>query len=105
MATGDKFYLGGQRPMNQYYSFNSSVSGQTAHLGFEASVIKYISNDDDTNDLIITFNDVLTTSPAGLNGAIVLKPGEVINDLNVKATKINMKRPAGGGFVRFLAGV
>lgn len=104
MAVGDKFYLGGQKAFPNYYSYNASVGTTEVNitLGFTTNLIKFISNDDDTNDLIVSFGTVATTASAGLNGVITLKPGEVINELNIAVSRINLKRTAGSGNVRFL---
>lgn len=104
MAVGDKYYLGGQKAFPNYYSYNASVGTTEVNvsLGFITNSIKYISNDDDTNDLIVSFGTVATTSSPGLNGVITLKPGEVINELNVAVTQINFRRAAGSGNVRFV---
>lgn len=104
MAVGDKFYLGGQKAFQNYFSYNSSVSTTEVNvpLSFTTNCIKFISNDDETNDLIISFGTVSTTASAGLNGVITLKPGEVMNELNIAVSRINFKRSAGSGNVRFL---
>lgn len=104
MAVGDKYYLGGQKAFPNYFSYNSIVSTTEVNvpLGFMTNCIKFISNDDDTNDLIVSFGTTSTTATAGLNGVIILKPGEVINELNISVSKINFKRVAGSGNVRFV---
>lgn len=90
---------------SQYYHYNASV-GTTevvVSLGFEATNFKYISNDDSANDLLIAFNTGVTTgSENGLGGVIRLKPGETLQELNVKATTIKFRRAAGTGNVRFV---
>ncbi|WP_150283803.1 hypothetical protein [Rummeliibacillus sp. TYF-LIM-RU47] len=103
MAVGDKYYLGGRESYKNYFSYNGGLNVGTNGIsfGFEVNMFKFISNDSETDDLIITFNDVPKTQ-TGLNGAITLKPREVINDLNIKATKINLSRNSGSGNVRFL---
>lgn len=104
MAVGDKFYLGGQKAFPNYYSYNASIGTTEVNvsLGFTTNSIKFISNDDDTNDLIVSFGTVATNGPNGLNGVITLKPGEVINELNIAISRINFKRVAGSGKVRFV---
>lgn len=104
MATGDKFYLGGQKSFPSYYSYNSSVATNEVNvtLGFTTNCIKFLSNDDETNDLKVSFGTVSTSGPTGMNGIITLKPGEVINELNIAVSRINFKRTAGSGYVRFL---
>lgn len=104
MAVGDKYYLGGQKAFPNYYSYNASVGTTEINisLGFTTNSIKFISNDDDTNDLIVSFGTVATTGSPGLNGVITLKPGEVINELNIAISRINFKRVAGSGNVRFV---
>lgn len=104
MAVGDKFYLGGQKAFQNYFSYNSSVGTTEVNvpLNFTTNCIKFISNDDETNDLIVTFGTVATTASAGLNGVIVLKAGEVINELNIAVSRINFKRLVGSGKVRFV---
>lgn len=104
MATGDKFYLGGQKAFQNYFSYNSSVGTTEVNvpLNFTTSCIKFISNDDEMNDLIVSFETVATTASTGLNGVITLKPGEVINELNIAISRINFKRTTGSGKVRFL---
>lgn len=89
----------------QYYGYNASIGTTEVvlALGFEVTNFKYITNDDATNDLLIAFNTGVTTgSENGLNGVIRLKPGETLQELNVKATTIKFKRAAGTGNVRFL---
>lgn len=104
MATGDRFYLGGQKAFQNYFSYNSSVGTTEVNvpLNFTTSCIKFISNDDEMNDLIVSFGTVATTASTGLNGVITLKPGEVINELNIAISRINFKRTTGSGKVRFL---
>lgn len=89
----------------QYYHYNASI-GTTevvVALGFEATNFKYISNDDSANDLLIAFNTGVTTgSENGLGGVIRLKPGETLQEFNVKATTIKFRRAAGTGNVRFV---
>lgn len=104
MAVGDKFYLGGQKAFQNYFSYNSSVGTTEVNvqLNFTTNCIKFISNDDEMNDLIVSFGSTLTTANAGLNGVIILKPGEVINELNIAVSRINFKRLAGSGSVRFV---
>lgn len=89
----------------QYYGYNASV-GTTevvVSLGYEVSNFKFISNDDATNDLLIAFNAATTAgSENGIGAVIRLKPGETLQELNVKATSIKFKRAAGSGNVRFL---
>ena len=104
MAVGDKYYLGGQKAFPSYYSYNASVATTEVNvsLGFTTNCIKFLSNDDDTNDLIVSFGTVATTGSPGLNGVITLKPEEVINDLNIAVSRINFKRTAGSGKVRFV---
>ena len=89
----------------QYYGYNASV-GTTevvVSLGYEVTNFKYISNDDTANDLLIAFNAATTAgSENGIGGVIRLKPGETLQELNVKATAIKFKRAAGAGNVRFL---
>jgi hypothetical protein len=64
----------------------------------------HIVNDDLANDLFISFDEVaaITTPGSGANGIIVLKPGEVINDLGRKCSKVRFIRSAGAGNVRML---
>lgn len=104
MAVGDKYYLGGQKAFPSYYSYNASVGTTEVNvsLGFTTNSIKFISNDDDTNDLKISFENVATTGSSGLNGVITLKPGEIINELNISVSRVNFKRTAGTGNVRFV---
>lgn len=104
MATGDRFYLGGQKAFQNYFSYNSSVGTTEVNvpLNFTTSCIKFISNDDEMNDLIVSFGTVATTASTGLNGVITLKPSEVINELNIAISRINFKRTTGSGKVRFL---
>lgn len=104
MAVGDKYYLGGQKAFPSYYSIHSNIgtSEVNVSLGFTTNSIKFISNDDNTNDLYVSFGTVPTTNPGGLNGVLLLKPGEVINELNLAISRINFRRPAGTGNVRFL---
>lgn len=102
MAVGDKYYLGGQKAFPSYYTYNASVGTTEVNvsLGFTTNCIKFLSNDDDTNDLLISFGTVATTGSTGLNGVITLKPGEVLNEINISVSRINFKRTAGSGKVR-----
>lgn len=89
----------------QYYGYNASVGTTevTVTFGYELTNFKYISNDDTANDLLLAFNGALTTgSENGVNGVVRLKPGETLQELNVKATSVKFKRAAGSGNVRFL---
>ncbi|WP_150284168.1 hypothetical protein [Rummeliibacillus sp. TYF-LIM-RU47] len=94
MATGDKYYLGGQKVFTNYYS-GSELVGKTevkVNLGFKTSCIKYISNDSENGSLYVSFDSVPTTATAsGLNKAILLNPGEVINELNIAVSSINLR--------------
>lgn len=102
----------------------SSQPTRQSHQYFEASVgtsevvfnitdgtnqldvvtINFISNDDTTNDLFVSFdNTPATTTPGnGLNGIIRLKPGETLTDVHRKCNKIRFIREAGNGTVRVL---
>lgn len=105
MAAGDKFYLGSQKAFPNYYSYNASIGTTEVNvsLGFTTNCIKYISNDDETNSLHVCFGNVPAWgTPSGMNTVITLKPGEVINELNVAVSRINFKRTAGSGNVRFV---
>lgn len=104
MAVGDKYYLGGQKAFPSYYSYNASVATTEVKvsLGFTTNCIKFLSNDDETNDLYVSFGTVPTTNPSSLNGVILLKPGEVINELNIAVTQVNLRRSSGSGNVRFV---
>lgn len=88
-----------------YYSHNAAV-GTTevvVTLPFTVKTFKFISNDDPTNDLFVTFNDKTTADPQnGLNSVIVLKAGEVLNEFNFTAQAVKLKRTAGNGNVRIL---
>lgn len=63
----------------------------------------FITNDGNT-DLYIMFDSLTATetSNRGLNGYILLRPGETLNDLTRVANKINFVRKDGAGTVRFL---
>lgn len=104
MAVGDKYYLGGQKAFPSYYAYNASVGTTEVNvsLSFTTNCIKFLSNDDDTNDLYVSFGTVPTTNPGGLNGVIILKPGEVLNELNIAVSRINFRRTTGSGIVRFV---
>lgn len=88
-----------------FYTHNASVgiTDLIITFPFPINLFKFISNDDPINDLIIAFNAGLTTdSQTAANGVIVLKAGETLSELNVKATSITLKRAAGAGNVRLL---
>lgn len=104
MASGDKFYLGGQKAFDRHFSYNESVATTEINvsLGFTSNCIKFLSNDDDSNDLIISFGTTATSANAGLNGVIVLKAGEVLNELNIATNRINFRRTSGTGNVRMV---
>lgn len=104
MASGDKFYLGGQKAFDRHYSYNSNVTTTEINIeiGFTSNCIKYISNDDETNDLITSFGTTATSASPGFNGVIILKPGEVLNELNIATNRINFRRASGTGNVRMV---
>lgn len=106
MASGDKFYLGsGGKSYADYFTYDQSVgiTEVVVNLPYEISVFNYIANDDLQNDLLIAFNNETTSGElSGKNKVIKLKAGEIINELNVKATIIKFKRAAGTGNVRFV---
>lgn len=105
MATGDKLYIGGGevfvRGETSYYSIDENVSTTevTKTLPKESRIIKYISNDGDT-DLYIAFNTANTSTVAGDSGRIRLLAGETLQELNIAVTSIKLKRPSGTGVVR-----
>lgn len=73
-------------------------------LGENVLKFSYISNEDASNALYLSFDEVpATTSPTnGKNTVIKLGPGEQLSDFTRKATKVRMIRAAGSGSVRFL---
>ena len=66
--------------------------------------IVYIANDDTQNDLFISFDTVTATNTPteGQNSVIRLKPGEVLNDIPRKTSKVHLIRSVNGGLARFL---
>ncbi|MGE6604853.1 hypothetical protein ACQKEY_24555 [Lysinibacillus fusiformis] len=82
-----------------YIGTNESV----INLPFTIKHFMYISNDDTVNDLLIAFNDAVTTGgETGLNAVIRLKPGESLTDFKKVTRTIKFKRPSGTGAVRYL---
>lgn len=88
-----------------YYSHNAAV-GTTevvVTLPFTVKTFKFISNDDPTNDLLLTFNNGTTADAQnGQNSVIVLKAGETLTEFNFTAQSVKMKRSSGNGNVRML---
>lgn len=66
--------------------------------------ISFISNDDPTNDLYVSFDETpaVTGQNSGQNGVIHLLPGESISELGRKCSKIRFIRANGSGNVRML---
>jgi hypothetical protein len=90
---------------HEYYE--GSVTNVASSYDMGARTItkfSFISNDDLSNDLYISFDsDVVSISPGqGANGVIRLAPGESINDFGRKCNKVNFIRSAGSGKVRLL---
>lgn len=104
MATGDKLYIGGggNESFDTYYSINIAVdtSESSYPLEFTSSSVKFISNDDESNDLHVSFNNKGFGSSIGKDAYIVLKPNEVLNDFPIKATSVTFRRMSGNGVVR-----
>lgn len=86
-----------------FYSFNEAVTTTEIALtpAKKLSQIVYISNDGDS-DLLVGLNVATTASQKGDNAVIVLKAGEVIDNISVSVTSIKLKRTAGNGVVRLL---
>lgn len=107
MATGDKYYLGGQKVFSNYFS-GSEIVGSTEtkiNLGFKSNCIKFIANDSEIGTLVVSFDNVSTNNTStGLNKAIMLSPTEVINELNIAVSSINLKLIGSSGMAvaRFL---
>lgn len=72
-----------------YFSKSITTNANTntvVPLGMTINLFKHISNDG-TVDVKIAFSEVgLTTE--GANGYILLKAGEVLSELNIKATEL-----------------
>ncbi|HDR7311511.1 TPA: hypothetical protein QCX08_004019 [Bacillus cytotoxicus] len=86
-----------------FYSFNESVGTTEVALtpAKKLSQIVYISNDGDS-DLLVGLNVATTASQKGDNAVIVLKAGEVIDNISVSVSTIKLKRTAGNGVARLL---
>ena len=106
MASGDRIYLG-ELGKQSHEVYDGAVSTTKVTYDMELRTItqiSYISNDDLTNDLYISFDDTVLTAVVknGLSGVIRLLPGESITDMGRKCSKIHFIRLAGTGNVRFL---
>ncbi len=91
---------------SSHQSFEGTIT--TTEIVFDMGVesvnrIQYIANEG-TTDLYISFDDVPATATvtSGLNKPIRLFPGETINDMPRKSSKIRFIRATGSGLVRFL---
>jgi len=89
---------------DHYHALNYIGTNESViNLPFTIKHFMYISNDDTANDLLIAFNDAVTTGgETGLNAVIRLKPGESLTDFKKVARTIKFKRSAGTGAVRYL---
>lgn len=88
---------------NSHYSFAEAVSTTEVDLK-PAKPLKqliYLSNDGET-DVLIGLDVATTGATKGDNAVIVLKAGEVIDNLERSITSIKLKRTAGNGVVRLL---
>ncbi|MFS0783304.1 hypothetical protein [Bacillus sp. 1P06AnD] len=104
MANGDRYYFI-EMPATQHYTHEVSIGTTevSVTLPFEVKKFVFLTNDDDTNDLLIAFNTATTSDGmSGTNKVIRLKPGETLQEFRYKATVIKFKRSAGSGNVRFL---
>lgn len=75
-------------PNTSYYthSFVSADASTTeASASFPADTIHFISNDDDTNNLLLNFDGYDTTE----DSTLVLLPGEVLENLPRRVSSIN----------------
>ncbi|HFJ9245046.1 TPA: hypothetical protein ACGW5C_005592 [Bacillus cereus] len=86
-----------------FFSFNEAVGTTEVALtpAKKLSQIVYISNDGDS-DLLVGLNVATSASQKGDNAVIVLKAGEVIDNIPVSVTSIKLKRSAGNGVARLL---
>lgn len=62
----------------RYVTINGSATTTEQTTTLKADRIKFIANDDDTNDLYLAFDG----STATANEKIVLKPGETMSNLD-----------------------
>lgn len=88
-----------------HYHYRTGISTTEVNLVFPFKIkhFIYISNDDPVNDLLIAFNDGVTTgSEMGLNSVIRLLPGESLTDFKKEATNMRIRRASGNGILRIL---
>ncbi|MEK4883491.1 hypothetical protein NST81_02000 [Bacillus sp. FSL W8-0223] len=93
------------RNVHEYFESSVGTTEVVYDMGTRnLTKISFLSNDDLSNDLFVSFDDIAaTTTPGnGANGVIHLLPGETINDLGRKCSKIRFIRAAGNGNVRML---
>ncbi|QWG70193.1 hypothetical protein EXW32_27785 (plasmid) [Bacillus mycoides] len=86
-----------------FYSFNEAVTTTEVSLtpAKKLSQLVYISNDGDS-DLLVGLNVATTGVQKGDNAVILLKAGEVIDNISVSVTSIKLKRTVGNGVARLL---
>lgn len=86
-----------------FFSFNEAVGTTEVVLTPTKKLTQmvYISNDGDS-DLLVGLNVATSASQKGDNAVIVLKAGEVIDNIPVTVTSIKLKRNAGNGIARLL---
>lgn len=73
-----------------HLTINATASTTEVSVNFGVEHIVFIANDDATNNLLINFDDNDTTA----GNVIVLKPNEVLNNLNREVRKVHYKSSA-----------